>query len=93
MRWMADYGQMALVRDRAVIFHACLPVDDQGEYLPLRIDGEDREGPEVFTAFDKVIKRAFRDGAQSATASDKDWFYYLWAGPLPAVRQGPHGDL
>ncbi len=82
MRWMADYGQMALVRDRAVIFHACLPVDDHGEYLPLRIDGEDREGPQVFTAFTKVIKRAFRAGAPSASGSDKDWFYYLWAGPL-----------
>ncbi|NQX00801.1 fructose-bisphosphatase class III, partial [bacterium] len=82
MRWMADYGQMSLVRDRAVIFHACLPVDDQGEYLPLAIDGEDRRGPQIFTAFNKVIKRAFRAGAQGATDDDKDWFYYLWAGPL-----------
>ncbi|MEO8617362.1 MAG: fructose-bisphosphatase class III, partial [Luteolibacter sp.] len=82
MRWMAEYGQMALVRDRAVIFHACLPVDELGEYLPIRVDGKDQQGPEVFTAFTKVIKRAFRAGAQSATAGDKDWFYYLWAGPL-----------
>lgn len=82
MRWMADYGQMALVRDRAVIFHACLPVDEEGEYLPLRVDGENREGPEIFTAFTKVIKRAFRAGAQGASSTDKDWFYYLWAGPL-----------
>ncbi len=82
MRWMADYGQMALVRDRAVIFHACLPVDDQGEYLTLRVDGKDCEGPEVFTAFTKIIKRAFRAGARSASDIDKDWFYYLWAGPL-----------
>jgi fructose-1,6-bisphosphatase-3 len=82
MRWMAEYGHMSLVRDRAVIFHACLPVDEQGDYLPLRIDGADREGPEIFDAFDKVIKRAFRAGAQGAADLDKDWFYYLWAGPL-----------
>ena len=82
MRWMADFGQMALVRDRALIFHACLPVDDAGEYLPLEIDGQFREGPEIFTAFDKVVKRAFRAGALSAAHDDKDWFYYLWAGPL-----------
>jgi fructose-1,6-bisphosphatase-3 len=82
MRWMADYGQMALVRDRAVIFHACLPVNEDGDYLPLQVDGVDHRGPEIFTAFDKVIKRAFRAGAQSANDQDKDWFYYLWAGPL-----------
>lgn len=46
------------------------------------IDSRDQAGPEIFNAFTKVIKRAFRAGAKSATENDKDWFYYLWAGPL-----------
>ena len=80
MQWMAERGQMATVRDKAVIFHACLAVDDEGEYLPLEIEGKERRGPEQFDALNKVIKRAFRAGTR-ATESDKDWFYYLWAGP------------
>jgi len=82
MKWTADYGQMALVRDHAVIFHACLPVDEDGRYVPLHVDGKNQTGPEIFTAFTKVVKRAFRAGSKSATENDKDWFYYLWAGPL-----------
>ncbi len=82
MKWMADYGQMALVRDHAAIFHACLPVDEDGRYVALNVDGKEHAGPEIFTAFTKVIKRAFRAGSKSATEDDKDWFYYLWAGPL-----------
>lgn len=80
MKWMAERGRMALVRDRAVIFHACLAVDDDGNYLPLRIDGRDCRGPEQFEALNRVIKRAFRAGTR-ASQSDKDWLYYLWAGP------------
>ncbi|MGB1128944.1 MAG: fructose-bisphosphatase class III [Haloferula sp.] len=80
MKWMAERGQMALVRDQAVIFHACLAVDEQGEYLPLEIDGVECRGPEQFPALSRVIKRAFRAGTH-ATEEDKDWFYYLWAGP------------
>lgn len=80
MQWMADRGQMALVRDRAVIFHACLAIDEAGRYLPLKIDGKERRGPEQFEAFNRVIKRAFRAGTH-AREEDKDWFYYLWAGP------------
>lgn len=80
MRWMAERGRMAVVRDRAVIFHACLAVDDAGEYLPLTIDGKACRGPEQFEALTRVIKRAFRD-ATRASQEDKDWFYYLWAGP------------
>lgn len=80
MKWVAERGRMSMVRDRAVIFHACLAVDEDGAYLPLVIDGEERRGPEQFGAFDRVIKRAFRAGAQVSQA-DLDWFYYLWAGP------------
>lgn len=79
-RWMAERGRMATVRDRAVIFHACLAVDDDGGYLPLTIDGRECRGPEQFEAFNRVIKRAFRAGSR-ASREDKDWFYYLWAGP------------
>lgn len=82
MQWMANHGQMALVRDRAVIFHACLPVDESGGYLPLVMDGQEQRGPAIFETCTKVIKRAFRAGAEAATTADKDWFYYLWAGPL-----------
>ncbi len=81
MRWMADSGTMAIVRDRAVIFHACIAVDENGDYLPLQIDGEEHRGPEQFEAFNRVIRRAFRQGSR-ASQEDKDWFFYLWAGPL-----------
>jgi fructose-1,6-bisphosphatase-3 len=80
MRWMAERGRMSMTRDRAVIFHACLPVDEQGRYLPLVIDGRETHGPALFDAFTKVIKRAYRAGPE-ATEEDRDWFYYLWAGP------------
>ncbi len=80
MTWVAERGKMAMVRDRAVIYHACLAVDEEGEYLPIEVDGEQRGGVEQFGAFNRVIKRAFRKGSD-ASQEDKDWFYYLWAGP------------
>jgi len=80
MTWVTEKGRMAMVRDRTCIFHACLAVDAGGEYLPVNIDGEECRGVEQFKAFDRVLKRAFRKGSDAAQ-TDKDWFYYLWAGP------------
>lgn len=80
MSWVAERGSMAMVRDKAVIFHACLALDENGAYQPLVIDGEEKRGPAQFNAFNSVVKRAFRAGSK-ADESDKDWFYYLWAGP------------
>ena len=80
MNWVAQRGKMAIVCDKAVIFHACMAVDDNGEYQELKIDGRECRGPEQFDAFNRVVKRAFRAGSR-ASQLDKDWFYYLWAGP------------
>ncbi len=81
MTWVTEKGKMSMVRDRTCIFHACLAVDEEGDYLPLEIDGKEYRGVEQFKALDKVLKRAFRKGSD-AEQPDKDWFYYLWAGPI-----------
>lgn len=80
MRWVAERGCMAMTRDQAVIFHACIPVDAQGNYESLVVDGVETSGPALFDAFTRVIKRSFRAGSE-ASEVDRDWFYYLWAGP------------
>jgi fructose-1,6-bisphosphatase-3 len=80
MSWVAERGSMALVRDKAVIFHACLALDEDGAYQSLTIDGKECRGTAQFDAFNSVVKRAFRAGID-ADENDKDWFYYLWAGP------------
>jgi fructose-1,6-bisphosphatase-3 len=80
MSWVAERGSMAMVRDKAVIFHACLALNEDGSYQSLDIDGKEQTGPAQFKAFNSVVKRAFRAGS-NADENDKDWFYYLWAGP------------
>ena len=80
MNWVTDRGSMSMVRDKAVIFHACLTLDEEGEYDRLTIDGKSCSGPEQLNAFNAVIKRAYRKGTE-ASQEDKDWFFYLWAGP------------
>lgn len=80
MSWVTERGSMSTVKDKAVIFHACIALDEKGEYQKLNIDGKSCEGTEQFPAFNSIIKRAFRKGSK-AEENDKDWFYYLWAGP------------
>ena len=76
MSWVADRGSMRLTRDENVIFHGCVPVDAQGEYLAFQVDGEERRGRALFDAIEKCVRRAFRE----RRAEDVDLLYYLWAG-------------
>lgn len=85
MRWMVERGSMSMVRDQLAIFHACIPCDADGRFLELEIDGEVVAGKAMFDAFERIIRRAFHAGGHSAEEDDKDWLYYLWAGPKSPV--------
>lgn len=77
MLFVERRGSMYLRRDNNLIFHACVPVDEQGDYLPLAVDGIEYRGRALFDALNRVVHRSFRDKAQS----DLDLLWYLWGGP------------
>ncbi len=77
MRWLVSRGAMYLRRDEHLIFHGCVPVDEQGEFLSVVIDGKACRGREMFDGIERVIARAVEEPAQN----DLDFLWYLWSGP------------
>ncbi|HEX4150293.1 MAG TPA: fructose-bisphosphatase class III, partial [Pirellulales bacterium] len=77
MRYLVGVGSMYLKRDDHLIFHACVPCDERGEFLPLAIDGQPRAGKALFDAIEKAVLRA----VERPAASDLDLLWYLWSGP------------
>jgi len=80
MSTVVRHGAMWLRRDQALIFHGCVPVDEEGRSLALEVDGREHSGRELFDALDRVVRRSFRKGAQSDDG-EADWLWYLWTGP------------
>lgn len=77
MRWVERVGAMSLARDHALIFHGCVPIDEDGRWRSTSIDGAAAAGRALFSACERVVRRAFRD----RTPADLDTLYWLWAGP------------
>ena len=77
MQLVRKRGAMILRRDTALIFHGCVPVNDDGSYQEVVVDGTATSGPALLTAFDRVVHRAFREKREK----DLDWLWYLWTGP------------
>jgi fructose-1,6-bisphosphatase-3 len=68
---------MWLRRDDHLIFHGCVPVDEQGAFLSFPVDGEERRGRALFDAFAAVFARALAE----RRPKDLDLLWYLWCGP------------
>src|SRR3954466_12950070 len=62
MSFVARRGSLWTKRDDALIFHACVPVDETGLLLSLAVEGQSRAGRALYDALDSVIRRAFRKG-------------------------------
>ncbi|TWU51843.1 fructose-bisphosphatase class III [Rubripirellula reticaptiva] len=77
MRWLVSHGAMYLIRDNHLIFHACLPVDEDGEFLSMQIGGESVKGRDMLVALEKLLVRVM-DRPEEA---DLDILWYLWSGP------------
>jgi fructose-1,6-bisphosphatase III len=77
MRWMVSHGAMYLRREEHLIFHGCVPVDEQGEFLPMLIDGRPYTGMPMFKAIENVVYRVIEGKARG----DLDLLWYLWSGP------------
>lgn len=80
MSFVARRGAMWTRRDDALIFHACVPVDEKGNPLALAVEGKSKSGRALYDAIDSIIRRAFRKGADQLDG-DADWLWYLWSGP------------
>jgi fructose-1,6-bisphosphatase len=65
-RAVAHFGNgfdesLHLIRDNHLIFHGCVPVDAQGEFLPMLVDGVPYTGKALFEALNIAVHRAFRN--------------------------------
>ncbi len=78
MSYLERKGRMHLVRDYNLIFHGCVPVGEEGEFLPMRVDGAEYRGKELFDALNTAVHAAFRE----KQPQHLDLLWYLWCGPL-----------
>ncbi|MFO0881442.1 MAG: fructose-bisphosphatase class III [Gemmataceae bacterium] len=88
MSYLLQHGSMWLRRDDNLVFHGCVPVDDQGNFLSLEVDGRPCAGKGLFDALDRVLARILDDSLTGlpetpiqTQIADRDMCWYLWCGP------------
>ncbi len=76
-QFVAHRGATFLERDHNLIFHGCVPVDESGAFLPLRVGAVEYQGRALFEALDRAVQYAVRERDEESL----DLLWYLWTGP------------
>ncbi|WP_455136403.1 fructose-1,6-bisphosphatase [Thermophilibacter sp.] len=76
VNFLYERGGAYLVRNDNVLFHACVPMDEEGAFRPVTHQGRPLAGRAYYDYADRLARRAWVEGDQVSL----DWMWYLWCG-------------
>lgn len=79
VRFLYEKGSMYRIYNENLLYHGCVPMDDEGNFQGVTMDGITYQGKAYLDYADKVARHAF---SRHRTPQDLDFMWYLWCGRL-----------
>lgn len=77
------HGALYLVRNNNLLYHGSVPLNEDGTFKPLIINGKSYAGKELFDRVDQLVRNAYYSEQNSASKLyGQDFIWYLWCGPV-----------
>ena len=79
-------GGLYKVYNSNLLYHGCMPMDGEGNFLSVDVDGKDYQGKQLYDILDNYARKGYyakNDPAEMRKAQDYIW--YIWAGPNSPV--------
>ncbi|MCR5361740.1 MAG: fructose-1,6-bisphosphatase [Bacteroidales bacterium] len=77
-----QHGSLFLVRNNCLLYHGAIPLNPDGSFMELPVDGKVVKGRQLMERVDSVIRRAYFGTRNKKRRQDAlDYMLYLWCGP------------
>ena len=86
VRFLYSNGGLYKVYNSNLLYHGCMPMDAEGNFLSVDVDGKDYQGKQLYDILDNYARKGYyakNDPAEMREAQDYIW--YIWAGPNSPV--------
>ena len=82
IRFLYSKGSMYLVYNSNLLYHGCIPLNEDGSFKEVTINGEKYSGKSLLNKYDSLTREAyfFKEGSASKEFA-MDMVWYLWCGP------------
>ena len=83
MDCMYSHGALYLARNNNLLYHGSVPLNEDGTFKALTINGKSYAGKELFDRVDQLVRNAYYNEQNSASKLyGQDFIWYLWCGPV-----------
>lgn len=86
VRFLFSKGSLYKVHNSNLLYHGCVPMDKNGKFLSVNVEGKKYKGKELYDVLDNLARKGYyakNDPAGMRKAQDYIW--YIWAGPNSPV--------
>lgn len=79
---LLSHGCMYGIYNSNLLFHASMPLNDDGTLKEVEVRGRKLKGKDLMTGIGMMLRSAFNDDApEEDRAYARDYYWYLWCGP------------
>lgn len=82
IRFLVNKGSMYLIYNDNLLFHGCVPLNEDGSLMSAKFDGAEYAGKELLDKFDEAIRQGFIHRKRKDNEENLDLIWYLWCGPV-----------
>ncbi len=80
MRFFLDAGGLYTIYNGNLLFHACVPLNEDGSLMEVDVFGRTYKGRELYDVMEHHVREAFSSDDGEARRRGRDLMWYLWLG-------------
>lgn len=80
MKFFLDMGGLYTIYNGNLMFHACVPLNDDGSLMEVDVFGSKHKGRELYDVMERYVRDAFTSDDEDARKRGRDLMWYMWLG-------------
>ena len=85
IRFLYSKGSLYKAYNSNLLYHGCVPMDEDGNFSSLNIRGEDYSGKALYDILEKYARRGYYSKNIEHRKLGQDLIWYIWCGPNSPV--------
>ena len=81
IRFLYTKGSLYKTYNSNLLFHGCIPTDEEGNFVKINIDGQEYSGKKLLDQCETLVRKAYFSKETSKNkVKGQDYVWYLWCG-------------
>ena len=86
VRFMYTNGGLYKVHNSNLLYHGCVPLDEEGNFKSVQVEGQTYSGKALYDVLDNYARKAYYEKNDTkGMRKAQDYVWYIWAGPNSPV--------